>query len=491
MAGLIPGVRNAGVILEGLSALPGSTQMLVVTSGGVMQSQAIPGSSVAWGSITGTLSSQTDLQWALDGKAALVHTHVVSDLVSIASGKLIGRHGSGEGAGQEIGVDGGLEFHGGNLRTAAITGDVSIAAGGSTATIANDAVTYAKMQNVSATDRLLGRSSAGSGDIEEITCTAAGRSLLDDADAAAQRTTLELGSSDTPTFLGALLTGGTVTTSTPLINATQTWNSSGTVFTGMRLNVTDTNSSASSLLMDLQTTVSSTTTSRFSLRKNGVLTITGPGDFSPELIFTSSQTVGIGSYAGDFFVRLSSETPLFLRSSGSDRRVQIGLNYFLGFNGSAGATADPDLKIFRDAAGTIGVRNGTNAQRFNLYGTFTNSSNYERLFLEYNTGATAYRIGTEKAGTGSARALELQTDATTRLTIGTTGLFTIADALDIAVGTTTGTKIGTATTQKLGFYNSTPVVQPTAVADATDAASVITQLNALLTRMRNLGLIAT
>lgn len=66
-----------------------------------------------------------------------------------------------------------------------------------------------------------------------------------------------------------------------------------------------------------------------------------------------------------------------------------------------------------------------------------------------------------------------------------------ADATNISVGTTTGTKIGTATTQKLGFFNATPVVQPTAVADATDAASVITQLNALLARMRNLGLIAT
>ncbi len=35
--------------------------------------------------------------------------------------------------------------------------------------IANDAVTYAKMQNISATNRLLGRSTAGAGDIEEIT----------------------------------------------------------------------------------------------------------------------------------------------------------------------------------------------------------------------------------------------------------------------------------------------------------------------------------
>jgi hypothetical protein len=80
---------------------------------------------------------------------------------------------------------------------------------------------------------------------------------------------------------------------------------------------------------------------------------------------------------------------------------------------------------------------------------------------------------------------------TERLRITNAGVLQVADAGNIAVGTTTGTKIGTATTQKLGFYNATPVVQPTAVADATDAASVITQLNALLTRMRNLGLIAT
>lgn len=61
-----------------------------------------------------------------------------------------------------------------------------------TAELINDNVTYAKIQNVSATDRILGRVTAGAGDIEEITCTAAGRALLDDADASAQRTTLGL-----------------------------------------------------------------------------------------------------------------------------------------------------------------------------------------------------------------------------------------------------------------------------------------------------------
>lgn len=59
-----------------------------------------------------------------------------------------------------------------------------------TADIANDAVTYAKIQNVTATDKLLGRSTSGAGDVEEIACTAAGRALLDDVDAPAQLVTL-------------------------------------------------------------------------------------------------------------------------------------------------------------------------------------------------------------------------------------------------------------------------------------------------------------
>src|ERR1044072_8603601 len=63
--------------------------------------------------------------------------------------------------------------------------------------IEDDSITYAKLQNVSATDKVLGRSSSGSGDVEEITCTAAGRALIDDATAADQRTTLGLGTAAT------------------------------------------------------------------------------------------------------------------------------------------------------------------------------------------------------------------------------------------------------------------------------------------------------
>lgn len=57
-------------------------------------------------------------------------------------------------------------------------GDLTTSSSGSVWTIDNDVVTYAKMQNVSATNRFLGRITAGAGDTEELTGTQA-TSLLD------------------------------------------------------------------------------------------------------------------------------------------------------------------------------------------------------------------------------------------------------------------------------------------------------------------------
>jgi hypothetical protein len=77
----------------------------------------------------------------------------------------------------------------------------------------------------------------------------------------------------------------------------------------------------------------------------------------------------------------------------------------------------------------------------------------------------------QKAGTMTTQ-LSIGADASTfsnSVTLSEGG--TIADAKNIALNTTTGTKIGTATGQKLGFWNVTPVIQPSAIANITTTAS--------------------
>lgn len=89
---------------------------------------------------------------------------------NIATNRLIGRDTAGSGDPEELTVGGGIEFTGSTgIQTSDFTGDVTKAAGGTAQTIANDAVTYAKMQNVSAESRLLGRGQGGgAGDVQEI-----------------------------------------------------------------------------------------------------------------------------------------------------------------------------------------------------------------------------------------------------------------------------------------------------------------------------------
>jgi len=115
--------------------------------------------------------------------------------------------------------------------------------------------------------------------------------------------------------------GSTTTTSSPILNLSQTWNTVGTTYTGVLLNITNTNSAAASLLMDWQ--------------------VGGASRF---------------------------------------QYVRTGLSYY--------------------------------------YNTTTSVTNYERA--KFGWESNSLRLGTEKLGTGVARALELQTDGTTRVTIGAT-----------------------------------------------------------------------
>lgn len=123
------------------------------------------------------------------GRALIDDADAAAQRTTLGLGTLATQSGtfSGSSSGTNTGDNAVNSLYSGLVSNATHTGDVT---GNTALTIAANAVTYAKMQDVSATDKLLGRSTAGSGDVEEIACTAAGRAILDDIDAAAQRITL-------------------------------------------------------------------------------------------------------------------------------------------------------------------------------------------------------------------------------------------------------------------------------------------------------------
>ncbi len=143
----------------------------------------------------------------------------------------------------------------------------------------------------------------------------------------------------------------------------QTWNTTGTP-TALKLDVTDSASNAASLLMDLWVGGAS----RFSVRKDGRAEVTA-------INFLGGTFGGNGNWWSVNNLNLSATTAL-----------------------SFGAS---DLILRRDAANTLALRNSTNAQTFNLYNTYTDASNYERG--RFSFVSNELRIGTENAGTGTAR----------------------------------------------------------------------------------------
>jgi hypothetical protein len=71
---------------------------------------------------------------------------------------------------------------------------------------------------------------------------------------------------------------------------------------------------------------------------------------------------------------------------------------------------------------------------------------------------------------------------------------TFADSVNVVVNTSNGTKIGTATGQKIAFHNATPVAQQSHIADiANDAngTAIATAVNAILSVLEGKGFTAS
>lgn len=67
--------------------------------------------------------------------------------------------------------------------------------------------------------------------------------------------------------------------------------------------------------------------------------------------------------------------------------------------GGAGGGGSSYTNLFQDGVDGLAQRNGTNAQAFRLYNTFTDASNYERLSINYTSNVAT--IITQAAGTGN------------------------------------------------------------------------------------------
>jgi len=188
------------------------------------------------------------------------------------------------------------------------------------------------------------------------------------------------------------LNSGTITTDAP-VTISQTWNGTGsTPFTALKVNATTpgSTSAATSNLLDLQVGG----VSKFSVDKNGNITSASIG---PASISTTTGFFGgsVRLNTNDAFLSFGSPQSVFLQRDGADN--------------------------------TLALRNGAAAQTFNVYGTYTSGSVYERMFARYDGTALAFQVGTQHVG-ASARPLQLLTDNTARMTIGTTG--------NVGIGTT-------------------------------------------------------
>jgi len=119
---------------------------------------------VKTGSGNGTLSVSTAVNLASEVTGDLPF----SNIQQITTDRLLGRDTAGTGDIEQLIATGGIEFTGTGIQTSAFTGDVTKTAGGTALTIANDVVTNAKMANM-ATQTIKGRTTAGTGDPEDLT----------------------------------------------------------------------------------------------------------------------------------------------------------------------------------------------------------------------------------------------------------------------------------------------------------------------------------
>lgn len=540
-----------------------------------------------WGSISGTLSSQSDLQSALNTKQASYAILSTLGLLANASGVL-----SNNGAGVlswATPASGTVTSVGISSTDLSVSGSPITTSGSITLDINNNAVTYAKFQQVAALS-VVGNGTNAIANASAITGTAnqvlvvngAGTSLafgqVNLSSANAVTGTLGEGKGGTgnnsyaigdllyasgatalsklaDVSVGSYLRSGGVTTA-PLWSTLKLPNSATQYYVPYPATANNYNESSNFQFDGTNLSVGGASSShRFNLiagtlgDQKSALNITATFPTSPtthnnygvNMVITSAGSASFNQYAlnaqlaAGYTGSLSTYAIRAVNSAaGTGTFEPFVANTSLAYNAAIAATSITSTSGSNFGYWNLSRSGAVNCAMFGLVDlSRSNGKNYG-VFGNVNaaTSGTSINVGTIGVaingsvmvggffgllssvptltssalicdnGSQTSDIFVARDNGTAKWSIVDGGNTTWADAVNMVFNATTGTKIGTATTQKIGVWNATPIVQPTnAVAAATFVANTSAivddtatfdgyTIGQVVKALRNIGLLA-
>jgi hypothetical protein len=227
----------------------------------------------------------------------------------------------------------------------------------------------------------------------------------------------------------------------------------------------------------------------FGSASGGQRLVIGENTFDPQVTLSGTGNLGIGTFTAgarlDVRAQGALSTDIAFRVRNSADTANI-----LTINGNNTITSGASSFIQSSATSSI-IRSTSGTRQIQL-------ENYAADVNYLNSFGASLRIRTNDIN----HSIQFQVNSTTKLSMTGDNLLIFSDAVNFVFNTTTGTKIGIATNQKIGFWNATPIVQPnTSVTAATFAANTSGIVNDTATfdgytigqvvkALRNLGILA-